>query len=577
MKKRLLSVLLLLALCLGLLPTAALAAEREALPDWYFLFAVFKNVNADGKDKDGKTVHVTYSMSPEEVDIARNNAQAFEAYMNSLGVMRAHVEVVEIEEPVTELKEHSASKGSLVGPVQAAPLLKNKVDLDRYDHICCIVGLDNLVTRWIGVSSSTFENGTGHSCVNFVNREYALKNYAPLENYWRPALYVHEFLHFGEHLNQKWGEEFVLHRDGKTHYVKSKTDDWKDYYTDAILNQLTDLDVFPEGGTGIRPIVWQVPPHALRTLTEWTVPSGVTTIGHDAFLNCTNLTQVTIPSGVTCIDVSAFHGCTGLTRVTIPSTVTTIEGWAFAECAALKEIFIPASVTSLGGVAFQRCTGLTNVSLPSTITRIEDYTFSNCSNLKDIYYSGSEAQWKAIPIGTSNSALSRAAIHYNSLLADVKTDDWFAGPVTWALGNSITNGTGNGSFSPNSNCTQGQILTFLWRAKGSPEPVGAVKGDEYYAAALQWATEQGLTEGAFSPDAPCTRSDTVVYLWKLAGSPAAAGSRFADVPAGTNYAQAVSWAVDQRITTGTDEHTFSPDQTCTRGQIVTFLHRALAK
>lgn len=571
MKKRWLSALLALALCLGLLPVTALAAEEKPLPDWYFLFAIFKNVDAGGKDKDGKAVHVTYSMSAEEADVARDNAREFESYMNSFGVMRAHVEVVEIDETITELQEYSG--GSYIGPDQAAPFLKNKVDLDRYDHVFCIVGLDTLVTHWLGITGAAFENGTGHSTANFVNQQYALKNYAAAEGRWRPSLYVHEFLHFIERMDKKWGSAFNEHLIGDQFYAPTQ-DDWKSCYTDIILNQVRGND---ETGTGVSPTTWQYPPHVLRTLTEWTIPSGVTKLGHDAFLNYTNLTQVNIPSSVTCIDVSAFHGCTNLASVNIPDTVTSIESWAFANCSALTDITIPAGITGIEGATFQQCTGLTHVSLPATVTHIESYAFANCFNLKHLYYGGSQAQWKAMQVGVSNSALDRAAVHYNHLLADVKTDDWFAKPVAWALGSNITNGTGNGGFSPNQTCTQGQILTFLWRAKGSPAPAGAVKGEEYYAAALQWAKEQGLTEGAPSPGSPCTRSDTVTYLWKLAGSPAASGSRFADVPAGSNNAQAVSWALDQGITTGTSASTFSPDQTCTRGQIVTFLHRALVK
>lgn len=97
MKKRLLSTLLALALCLGLLPTVASAAEQESLPDWYFLFAVFKNLDADVKDGNGKMQHMTYSMPREEVDLIRDLAAEFEKYMNSAGVMRTYIEVVEID------------------------------------------------------------------------------------------------------------------------------------------------------------------------------------------------------------------------------------------------------------------------------------------------------------------------------------------------------------------------------------------------------------------------------------------------------------------------------------------------
>ena len=159
---------------------------------------------------------------------------------------------------------------------------------------------------------------------------------------------------------------------------------------------------------------------------------------------------------------------------------------------------------------------------------------------------------------------------------DVKTGDYFADPVLWAVEKKITAGTSATTFSPNTTCTQGQILTFLWRAKGEPKPTGTVSGTQYYATAAQWAKEQGLTDN-FSAEADCTRAMVVTYLWKLAGSPKTGTSNFSDVPANADYAQAVAWAVEQGITSGTGNGQFSPASTCTRGQIVTFLYRAFAK
>lgn len=165
--------------------------------------------------------------------------------------------------------------------------------------------------------------------------------------------------------------------------------------------------------------------------------------------------------------------------------------------------------------------------------------------------------------------------------SDVFENNYFADPVVWAVEKNITGGTGNGKFSPGSTCTQAQILTFLWRAKGSPEPEGAAKmdgftGTEYYYKAAQWAAEQGMIEGDFNPDAPCTRAMAMTFMWKQAGSPQANAASFTDVPGDAVYAPAVAWAVEESITGGTTPTTFAPDQACTRGQIVTFLYRAFA-
>ncbi len=166
--------------------------------------------------------------------------------------------------------------------------------------------------------------------------------------------------------------------------------------------------------------------------------------------------------------------------------------------------------------------------------------------------------------------------------SDVKTGSYCADAVAWAVEKGITNGTTATTFSPNATCTTAQILTFLWRANGSPEMSGTnpfsdvAPGSFCYQAAL-WAAKKGLVSGStFNGNAPCTRAATVTYLWKLAGKPAAGSASFSDVPAGASYAQAVAWAVREGITTGTTATTFSPNSTCTRGQIVTFLYRDMA-
>ncbi len=275
--------------------------------------------------------------------------------------------------------------------------------------------------------------------------------------------------------------------------------------------------------------------------------------------------------------------------VTIPDGVTSIGTGAFSWCESLTRVVLPDGVTAIGEDAFEHCRRLTGVTIPGSVTRIGAGAFYTCIDLADVYYGGSESQWNAGDISKlGNSHLTDAAIHYNSSapavpagFSDVKEGDYFAQPVAWAVEKGITSGTSETTFSPDQTCTVAHILTFLWRANGSPEPAGTAKLPDadtgaYYYKPAAWAVEQGVTEGV-SPDDPCTRSMVVTYLWKLAGSPAAETSKFTDVPAGADCAQAVAWAVEQEITSGTSETTFSPDQTCTRGQIVTFLYSAFAK
>ena len=173
---------------------------------------------------------------------------------------------------------------------------------------------------------------------------------------------------------------------------------------------------------------------------------------------------------------------------------------------------------------------------------------------------------------------------------DVLEWEWYAAPVQWAVDQGITNGTEPNRFSPENDCTRGQMVTFLWRAKGCPEPMmrsspfsDVNDPDAYYYKAVLWAVEQGITRGSslttFSPDAPVTRGMVVTFLHRAAGSqtPTSSVSPFVDVASDQYYAQSVQWAVEQIITNGMDDTHFAPDQICTRAQIVTFLYRFMEK
>ena len=188
------------------------------------------------------------------------------------------------------------------------------------------------------------------------------------------------------------------------------------------------------------------------------------------------------------------------------------------------------------------------------------------------------------PNEPSSSAETVESTPTTLTFTDVPDDAYYAASVQWAVAHEITSGTGDGTtFSPNETCSKAQILTFLWHANGSPNPTAAnpfsdIKTDDYYYKAALWAAENSLISGStFNANTDCTRAMTVEYLWKAAGSPTPTGkASFTDVLPGAEFAQAVTWAVEQEITNGTgDGTTFSPDATCTRGQIVTLLHHAM--
>ena len=170
-----------------------------------------------------------------------------------------------------------------------------------------------------------------------------------------------------------------------------------------------------------------------------------------------------------------------------------------------------------------------------------------------------------------------------SPFSDVSTSAYYYEAVKWAQEKGITGGIGNGLFGPNQPCTRAQIVTFLWRAASSPEPKAMssfadVSTDAYYAKAVAWAVENGITtgtgDGKFSPDATCTRAQSVTFLFRAIGKLVDSKAEFSDVLTDSYYANAVAWAVENGVTNGIGDGLFGPNNSCTRAQIVTFLFRA---
>ena len=166
---------------------------------------------------------------------------------------------------------------------------------------------------------------------------------------------------------------------------------------------------------------------------------------------------------------------------------------------------------------------------------------------------------------------------------DVPNDAFFYEAVKWAVKSGVTNGLSDTMFGPYESCTRAQIVTFLWRAAGSPEPKTAssfadVPASAYYAKAVAWAIENGITNGmtetTFAPDATCTRGPSVTFLYRALKGTASGSTNFTDVKSDTFYADAINWAVANNVTNGTSNTTFSPNADCTRAEIVTFLYRA---
>ena len=351
-----------------------------------------------------------------------------------------------------------------------------------------------------------------------------------------------------------------------------------------------------------------------KNVTSVIIPDSVTRINDGAFSRCVFLTGATIPDSVTRIG-AAFAGCYSLTSVTIGKGVTLIDRFAF-EGTSLTEVYYNGTQDQWVHIEFLEHPDLYLANDPLTSATIHcsdgDYTYHEHDFIESgmvvptctedgsvtfvcsicgygytdylqpyghIYGSDGNAEYCSV-CGEKNPDY-KPPVSFK----DVKPGAYYADPVAWAVANNITAGTSATTFSPDEGCTRGQVVTFLWRAAGSPEPEGAknpfrdVKESDYFYKAVLWAVDNGVTAGTsattFSPDDVCTRGQIVTFQWRANGkpTPSKTGNPFKDVKSGDYFYDAVLWAVEKGITLGTDATHFSPSDTCTRGQVVTFLYR----
>ena len=225
------------------------------------------------------------------------------------------------------------------------------------------------------------------------------------------------------------------------------------------------------------------------------------------------------------------------------------------------------------------CGEVETKTIPATGHKFGDWTVTKAATSKE---EGVETRTCSVCGATETRAIPKL----QNPFTDMKSTEYYVEPVLWAVNKGITVGTSETAFSPEDTCTRAQIATFLWRNAGKPAPKGGnnpftdLPSNEYYYNAVLWAVENGITAGTtpttFGPSEGCTRAQVATFLWRAAGKPAPQNSEnpFTDVPSGEYYYNAVLWAVEQGITVGTSKTTFSPEDTCTRAQIVTFLYRS---
>lgn len=371
--------------------------------------------------------------------------------------------------------------------------------------------------------------------------------------------------------------------------------------------------------------------YEMENLKKITVEQGISSIGMYAFGSCPSVTEIILPEGLQSLGTSAFYGFSSLTSIDIPASVNEMEGchYLFGQCYNLKAINVAAGnqkYASIDGVVYDKEVktllysplAKEEVTVPDTVTSINPYAFqiregnsitTTTVNLSQSLYDTAAEEWKAYEVFIEGLPGVKFVISDGmtddptddpiddpvdepdtpvtpTQFKDVPTDAYYADAVAWAVENNITQGTSEDSFSPNSSCTRAQAVTFLWRAAGSPKVSGStgfsdVTADAYYADAVKWAVAneitQGTGDGKFSPNETCDRRQIVTFMWRAAGFPDyGLGTDFTDVPDEAYYSGAVKWAVLNGITEGTGNGKFSPDSNCVRAQIVTFLYRAYA-
>ncbi len=385
--------------------------------------------------------------------------------------------------------------------------------------------------------------------------------------------------------------------------VFSGTGKTEDYDENHVGNWVNNKEyvvhvVFEEGITEIGDYLLNNFIHMQnRNIRTITIPSTVTKIGEDAFTWLKNLEAV---------NISDLARWCAIDFANTWSNPMDNQAALYLNGVLVENLEIPENVTVLKDSAFKGCTSLRSVFVHENVTRIGSYAFNTCENLETVYFTGSAPGFGEAVFTLSDPVAWYPAddpawaevitpelgeevtwIPYKPMLfTDVSFGSFYYDSVMWAVKQGITNGVSATTFGPGQSCNRAQVVTFLWRAAGSPEPAAAVnafvdvEAGSFYEKAVLWAVEKGVTNGTdathFSPGVTCNRATVVTFLYRAFESPAVenAENPFADIPAESWYTAPVLWAVEQSVTNGLSADSFGPDQSCNRAQIVTFLHRA---
>ncbi len=317
-------------------------------------------------------------------------------------------------------------------------------------------------------------------------------------------------------------------------------------------------------------------------------------IGDSAFENCKELATVDFGGSYVSLGLNCFKGCASLTEMYVPELEDGLvsEG-TFEGCTNLAAVYIERGNQAVEAGAFKGCEMLEYIYLPLSVEIVFTTDFKGLENVVVEGVAASNGGQSTAQKFAEKMGFEFEADDYEADFADVAEKDYYSVPVLWGEMNGVVYGYGNGSFGPNDKCTRAQMVAFLWRFNGCPEPKAKaedyhkfsdVPSDAYYTKAVQWAYEEGITAGTgankdgvdtFSPNTTVSRAMVVAMLYRMDNYPEATSTSvtFKDVDSEKYYYPALLWGYEKGVIAGYSADKFGPNDDCTRAQIVTFMYR----